>query len=101
MVLITDNLVFIRHLLLAYFDYIIIYLFVYQLFIHLFIYLFIFLFFFIGVKHIQELVEVNVLDDFSEMYDSKITEMVEEITEKILSRMLYDCSNSCDELFNR
>jgi hypothetical protein len=55
----------------------------------------------VGVKHIQELVEVNVLDDFSQIYESKITEMVEEITEKILSRLLYDCSNSCDALFNR
>lgn len=54
----------------------------------------------LGVKHIQELVEVSVIDDFNQIYNSKLTGMTNEITEIIFMRALKDCAKSCESLFN-
>ena len=56
--------------------------------------------FFSGTKHIQELVEVRILDDFSQKYDDKIIEITNEISEALFSRLLNDCSVSCNLLFS-
>ena len=53
-----------------------------------------------GVKHIQELVEVSVIDDFNQIYVSKLSLMTNEITEIIFMRALKDCAKSCESLFN-
>ena len=55
--------------------------------------------FFKGTKHIQELVEVSVLEDFALKYSRKMTELTDLITDTILSRLLYDCADSCRSLY--
>ena len=54
----------------------------------------------LGEKHIQELVEVSVIDDFNQIYTSKLSRMTNEITEIIFMRALKDCAKSCESLFN-
>jgi hypothetical protein len=46
-----------------------------------------------GSKHLQELVDVNVIDDFQYQYNLKIGSVADEITEKLLLRCLVDIVN--------
>ena len=52
------------------------------------------------MKHIQELVEVKILDDFNQKFNFKLSELTEEIADKILYGLLEDCTQSCESLFN-
>ena len=54
----------------------------------------------LGKKHILELVNVNVLDQFHGEVDARLAEVAEDVTNTILARCLLDAAVSCSDVMD-